>query len=158
MQLIRFSVTQNHTEEPWTEFSTARDAGKMLHERKVMQNLSNATTKIQLNSIPEKKTSKRETFFSSYLGNARSDTEKKDMEFILNLPFARVRAFLLCYFCMLLFSLFVFSLFHLFLSFSSPLYEDSFRVALAAFRTVWGGGKSSSISLFAGLCLSFANT
>jgi hypothetical protein len=45
-----------------------------------MQNLSNATTEIQLNSIPEKKTSKRETFFS-YLENApRSDTEKKDMK------------------------------------------------------------------------------
>lgn len=75
-----FYVTQNHTEGALNWFSTARDDKKMLHERKVMQNLSNATTKIQLNSIPEKKTSKRETFFSSYLGNARSDTEKKRYE------------------------------------------------------------------------------
>lgn len=52
-----------------------------------MQNLSNATTKIQLNSISEKKTSKRKTFFS-YLRNARSDREEEKLTryFILNLP------------------------------------------------------------------------
>lgn len=47
-------------EETLNQVILSRDAEK----RKVTQNLSNASTmKIQLNSIPEKKTSKRETFF-----------------------------------------------------------------------------------------------
>lgn len=124
MQLNRFYVTQNRTGGALNWISTARDAGKMLHERKVMQNLSNATTKIQLNSIPEKKTSKRETFFSSYLGNAQSDTEKKDMKLILkppSCPCTRVLALLFLHASF--FPFLVFRLFHLFLLsiFSSPI-------------------------------------
>lgn len=52
-----------------------------------MQNLSNATTKIQLNSIPEKKTSKRETFFPIW-ETREATPRKKDMKMCCsqNLP------------------------------------------------------------------------
>lgn len=96
-----------------------------------MQNLSNATTKIQLNSIPEKKTSKRETFFifsfSLYLGKAAREAtqpeHKKDMKSYSHNPPLPESAFgpprqkiLFSYFCMLLSSLPValVRLFHLF--------------------------------------------
>lgn len=75
-----------------------------LHERKVTQNLSNATTKIQLNSIPEKKTSKRETF--SLFGKRAKRREKRyESCSQTSLRLRPRQEFLFCYFYMHLFSL-----------------------------------------------------
>lgn len=101
------SAAENAAQEkPWTDFP-----GHEMHERKVTQNLSNATTKIQLNSIPEEKTSKRETFrvFPIWQTTTRkaTPTREKRCEIILStfLRFRPLQEILFSYCCMLLFSL-----------------------------------------------------
>lgn len=101
---LHFSLqTKNHSKEDSDHETEKRWC---VHERKVMQNLSNATTKIQLNSIPEEKTSKRKTFFfvCSVFGKSAKrhrDKEKKTFEILFSKPPSR-EEILFSYFCMLL--------------------------------------------------------
>lgn len=117
-----FGIKVSIPKKPWT-----RKYIRKIERRKVIENLSNAsTTKIQLNSIPEKK-SKRETF-SFYLENSRVKRQqaKKDVKTLFSTSPHLV--FLFLFTC--------FRLFHLFISaytkFLSPLQ-----------RAVWGGTRKN---------------
>lgn len=125
--------SRNHTGKALTGI-IARDAGEM-HERKVMQNLSNATTKIQLNSRPERKKLLNVKLFFSYLGNARSDTEKKKTwNFILNLPSPSPASRVLV---LLFLHASFFPVVSDFSTFLSLLYEVSFFLLLKSAAFTW---------------------